>query len=543
MFLVRPSPLPGESLSGWRQRAALANGFTLFPRAPRELVRSDSDLKPGPNTVAWLAQNHGLAPQDVARMTLASLDGTLLRFRGGASVPRWVLPLRYTRRDRSFGIPFCPLCLREDTEPYFRLRWRLCLSSICSLHGVRLVDACSRCGHPPWPATNALRNLYEGSWIPLHECPVCRFDLRQCVVVEDWRASLPMGGELLTDDVTLSTGETVDAGEFAAAAWCVAQLFIRNRSARKIYSAAPELREVIEDASQCGERAIEWLPLELRLQLTSEVAGLFQRWPESLLTFSERCGLSAEHFSADRQELPRWFEAAIRKPLRKQVRDVTLVEVRHAINQLTSSGRLLTKQAVAEVLGSSGGKYLDEALGRRMRASATELQLMLAAMDVIVGADQRRKSSAEVLTRDAVAILTAIALNSELESVVNMSLKEALETMAGWRNHGATGDVLDGVYERLLRLSEKYLQHRISLGRKREPAADLFFVCFRGGRVQARSAQKLLRNCMSRLDSRLYRSVKVFWTSIGLDHEVPHQPAAEEVFDITAGVLAESAKG
>lgn len=532
MFLVRPSPLLDESLSSWRQRGALANGFTLFPRAPGELVRSDSDLKPGPNTVAWLAQNHGLAPQDVARMTLASLDGTLLRFRGGASVPRWVLPLRYTRRDRPFGIPFCPLCLREDEEPYFRLRWRLGLSSSCSSHGVRLVDACSRCGHPPWPATNALRNLYEGSWIPLHECPVCRFDLRHCTAEEDRHESLPLSGLFLEGDVTLSTGEVVDAAEFAAAAWCVAQLFVRNRSARKIHSAAPEVRDVIEEASQCGERAIEWLPIELRHRLTSEVAGLFRRWPESLLIFSERCGLSAEHFSVDRQELPRWFEAAIRIPLRKQVRDVTLAEVHGAINQVRTLGRTPTKQAVAELLGFSWCKPLQEVLGRRVRASSAELLLMLAAMDVIVGADQRRKSSAEVLVRDAVAILTAIALKRELEFVVNMSLKEALEAMGKWRNRASTGDVLDGVYERLLRMSEEYLQHRISLGRKREPAADLFFVCFRGGRVQARSAQKLLRNCMSRLDSRLYRSTTVFCS----------QPAAAGSVDITAYVLQEGAE-
>ena len=30
----------------------------MFPRAPGELVRSDSDLKPGPNVLAWLAENH-----------------------------------------------------------------------------------------------------------------------------------------------------------------------------------------------------------------------------------------------------------------------------------------------------------------------------------------------------------------------------------------------------------------------------------------------------------------------------------------------------
>lgn len=537
MFLVRPKPLLGESLSSWRQRAALANGFTLFPRAPGELVRSDSDLKPGPSAVAWLAENHGIPPQDVARMTLASLDGVLLRFRGGASVPRWVLPLRYTRRDRPFGIPFCPLCLREDAEPYFRLRWRLGLSSSCSSHGVRLVDACSRCGHPPWPATNALRNLYEGSWIPLHECPVCRFDLRHCTAEEDRHESLPVGGLFLEDDVTLSTGEVVDAADFAAAAWCVAQLFVRNRSARKIHSAAPEVREVIEQASQCGERAIEWLPIGLRHRLTSKVAGLFRRWPESLLTFSERCGLSAEHFSVDRQELPLWFEAAIRIPLRRQIRDVTIFEVRQAISEVASSGRSLTKQAVADVLGCSGGKSLDEALGRRMRASSDELLLMLAAMDIIVGADQRRKSSTEVLVRDAVGILMAIALNRELELVVEMSLKEALEAMEKWRNRASTGDVLDGVYDRLLGLSETYLQHRMSLGRKRDPAADVFFVCFRGGRVQARSVQKLLRDCMSRLDSRLYRSVTVFFPSIDLENILFHQPAAAGTVDTTANEL------
>lgn len=510
MFLVRPHPLPGESLTSWRQRSGLENGFRLFPRAPGELQRTDSDLKPAATTVGWLAQENLLTEGEVMQMTLAGLDGTLLRFRGGASVPRWVLPLRYSRRDRPFGIPFCPQCLREDEVPHFRLRWRLCLHSVCERHGVRLIDGCNRCGHPSWPATSALGNVYEGAWIPVHECPVCRYDLRFSPSVTDASELLPVSGQLFERDVSLSNGAIVPAVEFATAAWCVAQLFIRNRSARKIHAAVPAAREVIEEASRSDQRSIEWLPLEMRLRLTSQVAGLFQGWPGTLLTFGERCGLSAEHFSVDRQELPEWFEAAIRKPLRKQVRDVLLVDVQSAIDLVAVTGRMPTKQAVAKLLGSTGGKVLHEALGRRTQASSAEFGCMLAALDKALTGDRKRRSSTEVLVRDAIAILMAIALERELEVILRMSLADVMSAISECRYRGSTGDIADGVYERLFRLSEQYLTCRSELGRKREAAVELFFVCFRGGRVQARSAQKMLRGCMSCLDRRLSRSVRVF---------------------------------
>ena len=517
MFLVRPRPLPGESLTSWRQRSGLENGFRLFPRAPGELQRTDSDLKPAATTVGWLAQENLLTEGEVMQMTLAGLDGTLLRFRGGASVPRWVLPLRYSRRDRPFGIPFCPQCLREDEVPHFRLRWRLCLHSVCERHGIRLIDGCNRCGHPSWPATSALGNVYEGAWIPVHECPVCRYDLRFSPSVTDTSELLPVSGQFFERDVSLSNGAIVPAVEFASAAWCVAQLFIRNRSARKIHAAVPAAREVIEEASRSDQRSIEWLPLEMRLRLTSQVAGLFQGWPETLLTFGGRCGLSAEHFSVDRQELPHWFEAAIRSQLRKQIRDVSHIEVQSAMDQLTASGIVLTKQAVSKLLGSSGGKSLQEVLGRRMRASSAELQQMLTALADAASADQKRRSSTEVLVRDAVAILLAVTLEKQLDVVVEMSLDEALRAISAGRDCVANEHDLERAYALLAWLSAQYIQHRADLGRKRKPAADLFFVCFRGGRVQSRGAKRLLQQCMQNMDARLARSISVFWQGQRID--------------------------
>lgn len=513
MFLLRPPPLLGESLTSWRQRSGLENGFSLFPRAPGEFARTDSDLKPGAKTIEWLAGHHGRAPQEVARMALAALDGVVLRFRGGASVPRWVLPLRYTRRDRSFGIPFCPECLREDPVPYFRLRWRLGLSSGCGRHRVQLVDVCHRCGHPSWPATSALGKLYETSWMPIHECPVCRFDLRRTQAVVDKAESLPLAGPCFEEDIVLSKESVVPAVEFAAAAWCVAQLFLRNRSARKIHASVPELRGLVEEVSGSGERSIEWLPIELRHRLIAQVAILFQDWPSSLLAFSERSGLSAEHFSIDRQDLPMWFETTIRHPLRRQLRGVTLVEVQCAMDKVVSSGQPLTKQAVATLLGGNGSKVLQETMGRRTQATSAELQCMLSALDAKIGLDQKRKSSTETLIRDAIIVLMAIALQRDIELIVEMSVEEALEVMSECGSRFSTVNVLDELYKLLLDLAKQYVRCRANLGRKRTLITESFFVCFRGGKVRGRGAQELLHSCMISLDSRLARSIQVFWQS------------------------------
>jgi len=230
-----------------------------------------------------------------------------------------------------------------------------------------------------------------------------------------------------------------------------------------------------------------------------------------VLTFGERCALSAEHFSVDRQELPHWFEAAIRSQLRKQIRDVSHIEVQTAIDQLTASGIVPTKQAVSKLLGSSGGKSLQEVLGRRMRASSAELQHMLAALADAATADQKRRSSTEVLVRDAVAILLAVTLEQQLDVVVDMSLDEALKAMSASRDCVSNEHDLERAYALLARLSAQYLQHRAALGRKRKPASDLFFVCFRGGRVQSRGAKRLLQQCMQNMDARLARSISVFW--------------------------------
>jgi len=50
---------------------------------------------------------------------------------------------------------FCPQCLAEDGQPYFRREWRLATTIACARHGIRLLDRCPDCGQGLAPFNQA----------------------------------------------------------------------------------------------------------------------------------------------------------------------------------------------------------------------------------------------------------------------------------------------------------------------------------------------------------------------------------------------------
>lgn len=84
--------------------------------------------------------------------TFRPLVGTLFEEVRITGSTQWVLPLGiYHRTRRHAGQQWCPHCLAEDSEPYYRRRWRLAIASTCSRHGVVLADRCHDCGAPAVP--------------------------------------------------------------------------------------------------------------------------------------------------------------------------------------------------------------------------------------------------------------------------------------------------------------------------------------------------------------------------------------------------------
>lgn len=127
-----PVPLlPDELLSSWLVRAALAQGCDPLVLSGElwskwRIWTRDADRGLNQERLLVLAKASGVNSAAfkaasvrciVPAITTEPLDEL--------AIWPWVLALGSRNRKRHGGLQYCPLCLREDTKPYYRLQWRL----------------------------------------------------------------------------------------------------------------------------------------------------------------------------------------------------------------------------------------------------------------------------------------------------------------------------------------------------------------------------------------------------------------------------------
>ncbi|OFA05641.1 TniQ family protein [Duganella sp. HH101] len=184
LWPVRDRPLPDELLSSWLVRLAHLHGLKaqsfchlVFGNEHQVWNRDIDRLAP-----AWLIE--GLSTGTGVSMSTA-LDSTLRvyeglfypKFRTAGNLP-WVLTQQmYHRKRNGFGLQFCPQCLKEDTVPYFRKRWRIAVNTTCQLHGCHLLDRCPACGHAIAVHRLDMGNGALPESAPLSQCFACGVNL------------------------------------------------------------------------------------------------------------------------------------------------------------------------------------------------------------------------------------------------------------------------------------------------------------------------------------------------------------------------------
>lgn len=423
MFLVRPQPFPDESLSSWRQRAGMANGFIRFPMSSTSKYLKDFDRFPSAAEEKWLCESYRIQKVTIERLSLEHLgNGAIIHF-GQLQKPRWVIPIG--KRYGGFGSVFCPKCLAEDVEPYFRLSWRLAFLSSCPTHGCRLVEHCCECGAAVWPA--ALRTLPAKQMKDFRHCPVCGESLTKCDSshVGD-RFSHPLFLAMTTGVIPAEFSQCLHISDLFDGFWCLCQLLIR-RSSAKLHLALPFQSHRLESASH----NIELLRLEHRRKILQGASWLMQDWPGRFVTAMRQARLSRGSIAKSRIPFPRWFSDVLQSDLSSRTCGVSRERISQAIRRIEDSGRTVSKSAVRRELDVTEALELDKVLSQRRRATWEEFELLCTRFENEVAVISTSRDQRASALRDYVLVLVAVLAHRKVEQVCLMSKEEVFNCLAG----------------------------------------------------------------------------------------------------------------
>jgi hypothetical protein len=153
LWPIRYKPHPDELLASWLVRLARGHGLrvqtfcNLIFGNRLQVWNRDID-RLGPEWIVNALSEHTGTPIDVARgTTLRTYEGWLYpAFKVSGSL-QWMTSLQVFHRTRQgFGMQYCPQCLYEDVDPYFRKAWRVAFITTCPKHRCMLRDRCMDCG-------------------------------------------------------------------------------------------------------------------------------------------------------------------------------------------------------------------------------------------------------------------------------------------------------------------------------------------------------------------------------------------------------------
>lgn len=360
-----PHRLPDELFTSWLVRTARANGFKsqsfadLLCGKQSSFWARDQDKLAHLETLQKFGDITGKSFDEVYASTLRSYEGVLYEQHNAHGNTKWILPLGiYHRTWRKGGLQFCPLCLAEDTIPYFRRRWRLAMYTVCDKHGTLMHDRCPKCGAPVMFFRQELGR--RSSMLPCisTQCSVCGEDLSRSPVwappAPDWQALVTLRAfntfvdmgwwfhEQLTFPCSLAWLDVVHH----LVTWLTSQAGCRalGRVEQTIGWRRP-------DASPYSRLPFEHRPLRDRHWLLMTSLWLLHDWPDRFRRVCNAPGLSQARIIRG-ERLPYWFESEVKVSLGREPYNPTEEEVRNAAKHLQDKSVMVSGNAVAMVVGS-----------------------------------------------------------------------------------------------------------------------------------------------------------------------------------------------
>jgi hypothetical protein len=370
MWPAYTRPKDDELLSSWLIRLAMAHGLKLhtfcsiaWPR--RAIWNRDIDKSADEVILGVLSEKTGTSPELVRSTTLSAYEGILYEKHNSCGNVFWVMPVGvYHRLRRHHGMQYCPYCLAEDEEPYYRRRWRLAFVTVCVKHGVVLRDRCPRCD----AAVNfhrdelGIRSKYAAETTTL--CHECGFDLR------DARARSEGGRDIRADEGEVEfqvkllnavrDGWTVVDGYgplyshlYFRVLHQLMRIFATGKRSASLRAAAIARWGIPEfTPSYSGNsRDLERLDIDVRRRLLAIARHLLEDWPDGFVEFCRANRVWSSTLLRDMDEVPFWYWCIVNEHLYRTSYRPSDEEIDSAVAHLRCRNQPLNKKSISQLLG------------------------------------------------------------------------------------------------------------------------------------------------------------------------------------------------
>lgn len=513
MFLIRPAPVAGESLSSWRQRSGLANGFRMFPVSEPYRWRRDPDCFPVESEARWLESEFGLSAAQTMPLSLDAFRGRVFDGFVRGSEAHWFSPLAGGQGRSMSGPMFCPACLGRDPIPHFRVSWRFSFLTHCPAHHCRLHDRCAKCSAFVWPAA-LRRNTQEATaWFEMGHCPFCGYRLSDAEVATDGRSDLSdrCWGAAVTGKSP--SFQAADALLYFDGLRAMCQLLLR-RGGASLWTAVPaESGGLAKPSFESAVLAIEQVAIADRIEVLEAAAWLMDDWPERFVTVARKCGLSAENFSGRYHQLPPWFSTAVKTHLARRNRYVTPEQVQSAICACAAHGGPVSKSAVRRWLGVAESKAIDQVLGQRRRATPEECIRLVDEFEQRLEHSSPARCERATLARDYLIVLLSMLNGEQVETICAMeyaTVERGIRSLVGAGRENTQQDVR-ALISRARELQAFYAQEIRKRFTKASGRGTTWFLSRFGDPLQAHHLRQRVSNMMvGTFDANLWKSVEVF---------------------------------
>jgi hypothetical protein len=306
---VLVKPLPDELISSWIMRYSQAlltksHTFCKFILESENVWNRDIDLNASQEFLQALSLKTFLTKEEVYNTTLRSYYPNL----DVHTIRKWIIPLRlYHRTRESAGLMLCPGCLKNDSTPYFRKKWRLSLSVVCPICEVVLIDQCPECKAPL--SFHRLEVGLKESILKVEICTCykCCFDFRKAKTTKANQSLVRLQRNLY---LLLDKGFNDDI-QYSHLYFDVIYQLTKILSSRveklKDFDREVCIRSGFTFKIERQREEFDKMTIDQRLVVVSKISWLLEEWPTRFLDVSRSTRTYSSYLLRDMKNIPYWY--------------------------------------------------------------------------------------------------------------------------------------------------------------------------------------------------------------------------------------------